>query len=54
MPGCAWLTGIDQHALDDSVCKQAAVACEDLEAFKVPTPSRSRCLHLHYFSQKMS
>jgi hypothetical protein len=30
MPGRAWLTGIDQHALDVSVCKQAGVACEGL------------------------
>jgi hypothetical protein len=43
MRGCAWLTGIDRHALHASVCEQAGVACEAL--FKVE-PSRSRRLYL--------
>jgi hypothetical protein len=43
MRGCAWLTGIDRHALHASLCEQAEVACEAL--FKVE-PSRSRGLHL--------
>jgi hypothetical protein len=30
MRGCAWLTGIDRHALYVSVCEQAGVACEAL------------------------
>jgi hypothetical protein len=43
MRGCAWLTGIDRHALHASVCEQAGVACEAV--FKVE-PSRSRRLYL--------
>jgi hypothetical protein len=43
MRGCAWLTGIDRHALHASVREQAGVACEAL--FKVE-PSRSRGLYL--------
>jgi hypothetical protein len=38
---CAWLTGIDRHALHVSVCEQAGVACEAL--LKVE-PVRSRRL----------
>jgi hypothetical protein len=47
MRGCAWLTGIERHALHASVCEQAGVACEAL--FKVE-PSRSRRLNLSTLS----
>jgi hypothetical protein len=43
MRGCAWLTGIDRHVLNASVCEQAGVGCKAL--FKVE-PSRSRRLYL--------
>jgi hypothetical protein len=39
MRGCAWLTGIDRHALHASVCEQAGVAFEVLLEVKVQGPS---------------
>jgi hypothetical protein len=40
MRGCAWLTGIDRHALNASVCEQAGVACEAF--FKVEPSLQER------------
>jgi hypothetical protein len=46
MRGCAWLTGINRHALHVSVCEQGGVAFG--ASLKVE-PTRSLRLHLSLF-----
>jgi hypothetical protein len=46
--GCAWLTGIDRHALHASVCEQARDACEAISKVEL---SRSLRLYLSILSK---